>query len=106
MIKSINNYYDFIKEFENYGRGNQFTSYGFKALYEFLEEVNYRFELDVIGLCVEFTQYESIKEAVNDYAYLMDKVNNNTSDDELMEALQYFTTVIPCYDGGVIVQNF
>lgn len=110
MIKRINNHYDFIKEFENYGRGNQFTPYGFKALYEYLEEVfeDYKYELDVIGLCVEFTQYDSIKEAVSDYIYTIEKtfkIDDNTSDEELHEALSYFTTVISCYDGSVIVQN-
>ena len=62
---SIINKYDFTRAFDIMGRGDNFTYHGLRALFEWLEECfheDYGIELDVIALCCDFTQYESIEE--------------------------------------------
>jgi len=65
MKKTIN-IYDFRDAFHKAGRGNQFTSEGQRALFEYLEgyeeDTGEEIELDVIALCCDFTEYENIAE--------------------------------------------
>lgn len=53
MKKTIN-YYDFRAEFREFGREEQFTRQGLKALFDYLEELaedcGIEIELDVIAL--------------------------------------------------------
>ena len=46
---------DFLREFREYGREDQFSREGLEALYDYLEEFSEdtgtEVELDVIGLC-------------------------------------------------------
>ena len=52
----------FISRFEDYGRDSQFSFSGFKVLFNFLEELaedtGEPIEIDVIGLCCDFTETE------------------------------------------------
>ncbi len=70
MKKTIN-LNDFRDAFHKAGRGNQFTYDGLTALFEYIEEYEEgtgdEIELDVIALCCEFTEYESIGEFWWDY---------------------------------------
>ena len=61
----IVNEYDFTRAFDIMGRGDNFTYHGLRALFEWLEECFHEdngIELDVIALCCDFAQYESIEE--------------------------------------------
>jgi len=86
---------DFRDEFFNHGRGNQFSWNGLEALYNYLEEINSNYELDVIGLCCEFTEYKDLNEIKNDYEYI-----------ETEEDLYNTTSVIKVKNGGYIIQNY
>lgn len=72
MIKTIT-LNDFIQEFENYGRQDQFSIYGLEALFEYYEEVeediNEPIELDVISICCDWAEYEKVGDFLNDYGY-------------------------------------
>ena len=62
----------FIQAFENYNRVDNFGYPGLRALFEYLEDCEHEsggeeIELDVIGLCCEFSQYDTIKEALDEY---------------------------------------
>jgi len=57
----------FIDLFPLMGRGEKFTYGGLDALYDFLEEeFDEGYELDVIALCCQFTEYESLEDACDD----------------------------------------
>jgi hypothetical protein len=104
MVKVLS-YYDFVNEFEQMGRGNQFTNSGLLGLYEMLEEYQDQttepLVLDVIALCCEYTEYGDAIECANDYA------NNEFDDeDEALEWLRDNTQVIELNNGGVIVAVF
>jgi hypothetical protein len=70
MKKTIN-YYDFRAEFRAFGREDQFTRQGLKALFDYLEELGddcgEEIELDVIALCCEFVEYDSLEDFHSEY---------------------------------------
>jgi len=96
MIYKLVSLSDFINEFNEYGRGDQFTHEALDAMYDLLEETSGEqgFKLDVIGLCCEFTEYESEEEAVEAYNL------------ETMKELEEHTLVLSLKNGGVLLQNY
>lgn len=99
MHMTINNF-DFIKAFEDYGRENQFSREALFALFDYLEQFEQDtgedMELDVIGLCCDFTEYASLEAFNEDYG----------ADYDSIEDIEDETTVIRLDSGGFIVQNF
>jgi len=99
LVKEVS-FYDFLKEFEEFGRANNFSYEGKKALYDYLEELSDSLgepmELDIIGICCDFTEYNSIEEFNNNYGY----------DIESLEDLEYYTTVIKINEDSFIIQDF
>jgi len=103
LVKEVT-FNDFLEAFKKHGRENQFTYEGKKALYDYLEELSEDLgepiELDVIGICCEFTEYGNLEEFINDYSYSIGK------DIDDIEDIHYYTTVIPIDDQSFIIQNF
>lgn len=99
MYTSVNNF-DFIQAFEDSGRRDQFSREALFALFDYLEELEQgldeEIELDVIAICCDYTEYESLEEFNKDYGV----------EHETIEDLEYETTVIRLDSGGIIVQNF
>ena len=99
IYKSID-IYDFRRAFTDYDRNDQFSYEGLGALFEWLDELSADtdtpYELDVIGLCCEFTEYSDFSEIYDNYS------NTNI---ENIEDLRDYTTVIE-FDGGIIIQDF
>ena len=102
-MKRTVNFFNFVDAFRNYGRYDQFGYAGLQALFNYLEEleqdVGYDFELDVIGLCCDFSLM-TLDEINQDY-----QQDHETLDDAI-EWLQDQTTVILVDDETVIVQVF
>lgn len=103
LIKRVS-FDDFLKEFEKHGRGEQFSYEGKKALFEYLnelsEDLGEPFELDVIALCCEFTQYNSLEDFNRDYSYSLGY------DIKDIEDINDYTIVIPVGDETFIIQDF
>lgn len=99
LVKTLS-FYDFLNEFKEYGRETNFSYEGKKALYDYLNELSENLgepiELDIIGICCEFTEYENLEEFNNNYGY----------DIESLEELEYYTTVIQIDDESFIIQDF
>ena len=96
---SIINKYDFTRAFDIMGRSDQFSFHGLQALFEWLEEVyddDNGVELDVIALCCDFAEYDSIK----DYNQQLDEEFNNI--DELSDNC----IVIELDGGGFIAEQY
>lgn len=101
----------FIDAFREANRENNFTYYGRIALYEYLtgveEDCDIEIEFDVIGICCEYTEYESLAELQENY----DSITS-------LEDLYDHTTVIEFtktelidgdfkdIDGGLIIADF
>lgn len=88
MHKQIN-FYDFERAFIDMGRENQFTYEGKKALFEYLEEYEEStgsiIHLDVVGLCCEFTEFESLEDFREQYG----------DEYETFEDIEFNTMLIP-----------
>ena len=73
---------DFRQAFKQMGRENQFSYEGLKTLFEMLEDYEHgsdqEIELDVIALCCDFTEYDSIEEIKGSYECI-------NSEDDLAE---------------------
>lgn len=88
MHKQIN-FYDFERAFVDMGRENQFTYEGKKALFDHLEEyeesTDNRIELDVIALCCDFQEFESLEDFKCQYG----------DEYQTFEDIEYNTMLIP-----------
>ena len=86
---------DFVQAFEDMDRANQFSNYGLKKIFEYLEDCEDHsgdeLELDVIAICCELTEYDSLESLQVDY-----------SDIENQDDLEYVTQVI-CYEDDCII---
>ena len=104
MITSIA-FHEFVQAFQDYDRGNQFTQSGFTGLWTMLtdyeDETGEPIELDVIGLCCEYTEYGDAIECAKEYT---DEQFEDES--EALDWLDQRTQVMLLFNGGVIIQNF
>ena len=91
---------NFIDAFYDYGRGNNFSREGLEQLFEFLEELEEstgeEMELDVIAICCDFTEYDSLEEFQSEHGEGFASI----------EDIEYETLVIAGSDGRFIIQNF
>jgi len=97
-MKTTVSKHDFCQAFTDYNREANFTWEGRQALYDYLEELESdtgtEMELDVIAICCDFSEYESLEELQKEY-----------DDIEDLDDLRDHTTVIE-FDGGIIIQAF
>ena len=93
--------YDFESAFKRIGRGEQFSSQGLIALFEYLEqlesEMGEEIEFDVIGLCCEYTEYDNFKIFQDEHSHM---------GYESLEDVENDTIVIPIDKESFIVSNF
>jgi hypothetical protein len=88
----------FIDSFRG-GYKDNFSYEGKKALFEWLEslEMEEDTELDPVGLCCEFSEYDSIEDFASEYG---------SGDIETMEDIEDRTTVIRIDDDSFIIQCY
>jgi len=94
--------YQFENAFRTCGRIKQFSYAGLKALFEYLEQYEEdcgeEIELDVIGLCCDYVEYEGLEEFHGEY---------DAEDYPDLDKLMEYTPVIPVgCDGGFIMGQF
>ena len=98
-MKQTIDFNDFRQAFERYGRDNQFSYEGFSALFDMLEQyeqdTDQEVELDVIALCCDFSEYDSLTEIKSNYDCI------ETEDD-----LGDYTWYAKTESNGYIIQNF
>ena len=95
MKKTIN-LHNFRQEFINYDRQNYFSYEGLEALFNHLEEYE-EYELNVVDLCYEYTEYTDQAEFWKDY---------DEEEYQTIEDIRERTYVIPVGEEGFIIENF
>jgi len=99
IIKPVD-IYEFRRAFADYNRADQFSYEGLGALFDWLDELaedtGTPYELDVISLCCEFTEYKNFEEIYDNYS---------NTEIENIEDLRDHTSVIE-FNGGIIIQDF
>ena len=108
----------FVEAFRRMGRENQFSREALEALFEYIEnyeeDTESRVELDVVGLCCEFTEYTTAVEAASDYGFTTELEADDYEDAESYEdakeseAREWLEdrTIVIDFDNGLIIQNF
>lgn len=95
MIQTINQS-QFIDAFRAMGRKDQFSYGALCALFEYLEEIDEGYDLDVIELCCEYIEYSSFE------AY-----NREYHNADNMEDVESMTTVIYINKGeSFLIQQY
>lgn len=101
----VNDLYDFVKEFEEVGRKDNFSQKGLEALFNYLKQfekaTGVEFELDVIALCCEFIEYSDFEEFKGNYNDYVERHNIENLDD-----LEDHTIVIRIDEKAFIIQEF
>ena len=91
--------YDFERAFKRCERDN-FSYDGLKALFEYLEEYEEdtgdEVELDVIALCCDYMEYDSLNEYNSDYGTKYSEI----------DTIQDDTTLIKIDDNSFIIQQY
>lgn len=103
---------EFIDAFKAANRANQFSYQGLEALYEYLteleESLGEELELDVIGLCCDYSEHAA-DSLIREYGSLVDAQELAEQGDNVFETLMQYlennTTVIPAGD-NYIIQSF
>ena len=99
MIKTITQY-EFTQAFNNMNRSDNFSYQGLIALFNYFEEyeesTGEQIEFDVIAICCEYTEYESLTEFRDDYS----------NEYETIEDIENATQVIRIDDESFIIQTF
>lgn len=107
IIKSFD-LYDFKREFERYDRGNNFSDEALEELYNYYDDLNEPYELDVIEICCNWTEYESLEEYAKEY---MDESDFEGMDEDEKEEIildnldnnTYFTRLS---DDSILIQDY
>jgi len=99
-MKITINFNDFERAFQRYNRDNNFSFFGLQVLFNYLEDLESDMaedmELDVIGLCCEYTEYESLQIFQDEHG----------KEYESIEDIENQTIVIPINEESFIVGNF
>lgn len=98
-MKITVNEHTFVNRFDEMNRGSQFSREARLAMFEYFEELDEQCEteteLDVIGVCCEWAEYESLEEFRKDYG----------EEYQTMDDVRDATQVIE-FDGGFVIQQF
>lgn len=98
-MKITVNFYDFERSFVTAGRKESFSYAGLKALFEYIEDLEEdlgtEFELDPIGLCCQYVEFEDFEDVLGMYPF-----------EDNIEQLRDHTSVIDVEGGGYIVEAF
>jgi len=102
MKRNVNEY-DFVRSFDEMNRGDNFSRAGRFALFEYLtdleDDCGIEFELDVIALCCDFSEY-TLEEYNNAY-------DTQYTEDNYEEEISNNTILINYYDENkFIIQNW
>lgn len=101
MIKRIE-CSDFRNELKAHGRGDNFSWDASQILFNYYDEIDADIELDIIGICCTWTEYD-IDELRDAYNHIID---DNMTNDEFIQELECHTTVIQVTSDTFIIQEF
>ena len=97
MIKTISKS-DFITEFAQWeNRKDKFSYDALGAIYDYLEEIYTEepFEMDVVAICCDFTEYDTAEEYHAEYGA--------ETDEEKEEQEEYIIAILD--DGSIVATN-
>ena len=105
-MKVTINVTEFIDRFHDYGRSNHFTNAGLRAMFATFEDIDPNMELDIVGICCDFAEYEDALSAALEYGFQNDEDASEANQER--DAMNYLrdNTLVIEFDGGIIIQGF
>lgn len=108
MIVKTFDLYDFRREFERYDRGDRFSDEALEELYNYYDDFGEPYELDVIEICCNWTEYENLEEYAK--AYMDESDFEGMDDDEreetILDDLDRNTYFSRLSNGAILIQDF
>mgnify|MGYP003350223349 CR=1 FL=1 len=108
-MKQTVNFNDFRDAFRTMDRMENFSYEGMQALFDYLEQLEEdtgeEIELDVIGLCCDFSE-ATWEEIARDYRIDVKGLDETDTQSEVMNYLEMNTTIVGEVPGGCVYLNF
>lgn len=108
IYQTIDTVSAFAARFKEYGRHNTFCWDSLQYLYGYFNEIELEYELDVISICHDFTEY-NFEELVRDYGHLIGiepgEDIEGLGQDKIVDDIGDFVTVHTVNDYTFLVQE-
>ena len=105
ICNTINTPGQFFQEFEDYGRGDQFSRDALEALFDYYTELaegcGEPFKMDVIGICCDWCEYDTLEDAAEYYD--IDEDIDRDDDDAILEWFHDNQHAIALNGGGILI---
>jgi hypothetical protein len=105
MHITINSVSQFLNAFAEAGRKFQFSYEGFEVLYNYIEETDPDYELDVISLCCS-TCEDTVENIINNYGIDVVGLDEAEAKEAVLDFLHETTTVVGTTDSGIVYAQF
>ena len=96
---------DFINEFENSYRKENFSYQALERLFDYFEqfedETGEQIELDIIAICCDFVEFENVKELKKEY-----EIPSYLSFEKILDYLNERTQVISFEKNCILIQRY
>lgn len=98
---------DFRDAFRACNRGDQFSNQALKELFDYLEEVDPDYDLDVIALCCDYSEdtWQNIAEQYN-IEYYENEDKEEAGREAVEDYLRENTTLVGTLGGSFLYANF
>lgn len=109
MIVRAFDLYDFKDEFERYDRGDNFSDEALEELYNYYDDLGEPYELDVIEICCNWTEYENLEEYAKEYMNEsgFEGIEDDDEKEEIItDNLENNTYFIRLNNGSILIQNY
>ena len=105
ICNTIDTASQFREQFRLAGRHTQFSYDAFTALFEYYEEISEGsgepFKMDVIGICCDWSEYDTLEDAAE--AYDIDEDIDRDDDEAILEWFHDNQHAIAVEGGGILV---
>lgn len=110
-MKQTITFCDFTDAFRDAGRADDFSYDALRVLFDYLEDfeddTGEEYELDVVALCCDWTEYPDAVEAASELTDWEpdEDLDDEDNDEDALDYLRTQTTVIE-FNGGLLVAAF
>lgn len=108
MKQTIQNASQFRDEFRQCGRHTQFSYEATNLLFDYFEEIDPDYDLDVIAICCEYSE-DSVQQIADWYGLEFSSVDEGDTDGERDHVLAYLndhTSVVGVTPSGIVYAQF
>ena len=104
IVQTINTVYQFEMAFKGAERGEQFTWDGLKVLFNWLDELGENINLDVVGLCCDYSE-DDYRDIAENYSIDLSEAEGDEDEEKdiVIKHLEYRTNYLGAGSGNNLV---